>query len=230
MPAKEILEKEFFAKVPNARRINPVYRATFEHMYKAHLEARPGKRLLNIYASRDFSGNREEVYREKFFNECGYEAVDFWEDKLDMPFPDGHFDVIVTTKLILEHISEPQKVVTEFGRLLRQGGEIFLIAPLVRRQHQKPHDYFRFTEFGLRHLFKKAGFREIEISHSNGALATFASYAYFFERGLGLPRWAEKIFDFIHYWIIEPAFYALDRLDNGYGRDLTLYFLVRAKK
>lgn len=237
---KKQLEQEFFTRIPNARKINPVYRSIFELMYKAHLSARPGRRLLNIYASHDFSGNREEVYREKFFNECDYEAVDFWENKFvynenknigahTLPFPDKSFDVVVTTKFIMEHVSDPVKVTSEFKRVLKSGGELFLVAPLVRRQHQKPHDYFRFTEYGLEHLLKKAGFREVEIKPSNGCMATLASYAYFFQRGLNLPKPIERGFDFLHKWIIEPAAFFVDRFDNGYGRDMTLYFLVRAK-
>lgn len=239
--AKKELEREFYNRVPKARKINPFFRSIFEFMYKAHLSARPGKKILNIFASKDFSGNREEFYREKFFNECEYDDVDFWEDnfiykneksneKLSMPFSDNSFDAIVTTKYIMEHISDPQKAVKEFGRILRPGGEAFVVAAHVRRQHQKPHDYFRYTEFVLEKLFREAGFKEVEIGYTNGAMATFAEYFYFFQRGLGVPRFIEKVFDKIHYWVIQPAFFFLDRLDNGYGRDLTQYFLVHAKK
>ena len=240
--SRESLSAEFFTRVPNARRSNPMFRAFFSLMYDAGMEAGPGTRLLNIYASHDLSVNREEVYRERFFNRCEYEAVDFWEDAFvrdggggaygaphTLPFPDAHFDVLVTTKIIMEHISEPEKVVREFARVLKPGGRAFVVAPLVRRQHQKPHDYFRYTEFGLRHLFSKAGFRETEITHSNGAMVTLSTYAYFFQRSI-VPRPLQGIFNWLHYWVIEPAAFFLDRFDNGYGRDLTLYFMVRALK
>lgn len=239
--AKKELEKEFFNRIPKARKINPFFRSIFEFMYKAHLSARPGKKLLNIYASKDFSGERGEVYKEKFFNECGYDEIDFWEDnfiykgekskeKLFLPFADKSFDVLVTTKYIMEHISEPQKAVKEFGRILKNGGEAYIVAAHTRRQHQKPYDYYRYTEFILEKLFKEAGFNDVSIGYTNGAMATFAEYSYFFQRGLGAPRFIEKFFDKIHYWIIQPALFFLDRFDNGYGRDLTQYFLVHAKK
>lgn len=63
---KRQLEKAYFDGVPNARRINPLYRAIFEFFYQAHLRAEPGSRVLNVYASHDFSADREEVYREHF--------------------------------------------------------------------------------------------------------------------------------------------------------------------
>jgi len=243
MENKKVLEKEFFARVPKARRINPFFRSVFEFMYEAHLSAGAGKRLLNVYSSNeiDKSGDREELYHEKFFNECDYDAIDFWKDNFiykgkevsmphTLPFEDKSFDVLVTTKYIMEHVSRPEKVIQEFYRVLRPDGEAFVAASLVRRQHQKPYDYFRYTEFALENLFKKAGFKEIFIKPTNGAMATFAEYFYFFQRGLGLPKAFESFFDFMHYWVISPAFFFLDRFDNGYGRDLTQYFLVRAKK
>lgn len=241
MFTKKELEKEFFDRIPKARRINPFFRSIFEFMYKAHISAHAGKKLLNIYASKDFSGERGEVYKEKFFNECEYEEIDFWEDnfiykgekskeKLSMPFLNNSFDILVTTKYIMEHISEPQKAIREFFRVLRPGGEAFVVAAHVRRQHQKPYDYFRYTEFILEKFAKEAGFNSVSIGYTNGAMGTFGEYSYFLQRGLGLPKFIEKLFDFIHYWVVQPIFFFLDRFDNGYGRDFTQYFLVYLKK
>ena len=242
MPIKprHILEKEFFTRIPKARKINPQYRGFFDLMYDAHCAARPGTRVLNVYASWDLSGDRERVYREQFFDECEYETIDFKEDRFvyagnenenphALPFPDKRFDAIVTTKYIFEHISEPKKVVQEFQRVLRPGGEVFTIVAHVRRQHQAPWDYYRYTEYILEKLFREAGFRQVRITPTNGFLATAASYAYFFQRGLSTPKFIERVFDWMHYWVIEPVLYTLDRLDNGYGKDMTMYFLVRAK-
>ena len=240
--SKKELKREFFRRVPKARPWSPVHQSWFDFMYAAHLLAKPGTRLLNIYASWDFSGNREEVYREKFFSACEYEALDFREDRFvhpakkegedrhRIPFPDQHFDVIVTTKYIMEHISEPETVIQELYRTLKPGGEVFVVAAHVRRQHQKPYDFFRFTEFGLEYLFKKAGFAKMEITASNGWAVTLTSYAYFFERSIPMPRMVERFFDSIYYYIVEPLGFFLDRLDNGYGRDLSLYYLIRAKR
>ena len=240
MFSRDVLEKEFFTHVPKARKINPIYRGFFDIMYQAHVAARPGKKLLNIYASWDLSGERENLYREKFFNECEYAAIDYRNDAFidphnsqkprhAIPYPDSTFDIIVTTKYIMEHISEPEAVVREFRRVLKPGGEVFAIAPHVRRQHQPPWDFYRYTEYALDHLFKKAGFSEVVLTPTNGFMAVVGYYGYFFQRGLGAPKWVERIFDWMHEWILEPVCYSLDRLDKGYGRDMTLYFLIRAK-
>jgi len=246
MKTKGELEKAYFSRVPNARKINPVYRAIFEFMYEAHCLSKPGTLLLNVYASHDFSGNREAVYREEFFKESVYHGVDFWKDKFlpegqteasltstkrhTLPYPDKHFDILVTTKFVLEHVSEPEVVLKEFYRVLKPGGTAFIVMTHLRRQHQNPHDYFRFTEFAADYLLKKVGFAVESIKPTNGYFTVVGMYAYFFQRGLGAPKIIEKTFDLIHYAIIEPVCFFLDRLDNGYGRDLSIYFLARVKK
>ena len=43
-----------------------------------------------------------------------------------------------------------------------------LIAPLEWEEHQQPHDYFRYTRYGLEHLLRCAGFTSIEITPVGG--------------------------------------------------------------
>lgn len=43
----------------------------------------------------------------------------------DLPFPEGHFDSIVTTN-ILDHVKEPQRVLAEIHRCLKKEGHLIL--------------------------------------------------------------------------------------------------------
>jgi SAM-dependent methyltransferase len=228
-----------------------MWQAFFDFMLAAHEQAKAGAKVLNVYASQHASGKRETVYKEHFFSQCEYHHVDFWADRVlpesdltvaaanpstgiqgryALPYGDDYFDLLVNTKIVLEHASEPEAMLREFHRVLKPGGEAFIPAPLVRRQHQKPHDYFRYTEYGLRYLCEKVGFKVLRMDHTNGFAVTATQYANFLQRGLGAPKWIVWFFDKIHYWIIEPAGFLLDKLDNGYGRDFTLYFLTRLQK
>ena len=243
---KKELEYIFFHDIKKARKINPVYRATFEFVYNAHKATTPKTKLLNIYSSTDGAANREDVYRKRFFAEAEYEAMDYWRNRFlpfgedinnyekyeeyILPYPDNHFDIVITTKTIMEHVAEPEIVLKELHRVLKPEGKAFILFTLARRQHYPPYDYFRFTEHGVEYVMKKAGFRNLRIDHSNGFFGTIGQYGYFFTRGLGAPRFIERIFDFLFWAVWEPVCYALDRLDNGYGRNFTHHFMVYAKK
>ncbi len=72
-------------------------------------------------------------------------------------FKDESFDAICCTQ-VLEHISEPEAVLKEMLRILKKEGLLLLTAPQEWYLHQPPHDYFRYTKYGLEHLLCKAGF------------------------------------------------------------------------
>jgi len=64
------------------------------------------------------------------------------------------------------------------GRILKPGGRLFLYAPLVFPEHQAPHDFFRYTSYGLRHLCGKAGLEVVSVVPSNGPLYTGIRMSY----------------------------------------------------
>ena len=74
-----------------------------------------------------------------------------------IPLPDASVDSVLSTQ-VLEHVPHPWKVIREFHRVLRPGGRCLLTAPQENELHEEPHDYFRYTKYGLRVLFEEAGF------------------------------------------------------------------------
>lgn len=96
-----------------------------------------------------------------------YGRLDVAGDLLRMPFRDGAFDAVLCTET-LEHLTEPQAFLLEVARVLRAGGTLHLTAPLNFREHQEPHDYFRYTRHGLRHLSERAGLRVRSIEPEGG--------------------------------------------------------------
>jgi len=84
---------------------------------------------------------------------------------------DGVFDVVLCTE-VLEHLPEPQRAVDEMFRVLKPGGTLILTTRFLFPIHDAPHDYFRFTKYGLRHLLRRFEIRELqEETTSIGALA-----------------------------------------------------------
>ena len=75
---------------------------------------------------------------------------------------------------MLEHLPEPLRVIEELGRVLKPGGTLWLSAPLFYAEHEKPYDFFRYTQFGLRQLFEDAGFEIVEIAWLEGYFGTLS--------------------------------------------------------
>ena len=81
------------------------------------------------------------------------------------------FDVVLCTE-VLEHLREPQQGIDEMFRVLRPGGTLLLTTRFLFPIHDAPHDYFRFTKYGLRHLLRRFEMLELrEETDSVGALA-----------------------------------------------------------
>jgi SAM-dependent methyltransferase len=127
--------------------------------YKRLLETRADKYLSLEYAgAKDYFGT-------------SIKDVDVYGDCQDLPFKSGTIDTVLCVEVI-EHVPEPFKLVQESSRILREGGILILAAPSTFQIHMEPHDYFRFTKYGLQYLIRKAGLRVLSIRSWGRAVAT----------------------------------------------------------
>lgn len=72
----------------------------------------------------------------------------------------GSFEVIFCCE-VLEHVRDPFAAVRGLKHLLVPGGKLVVTAPFMFPLHARPHDYFRFTKWGLDLLFEEWTDREI---------------------------------------------------------------------
>lgn len=89
---------------------------------------------------------------------------------LALPFQAETFDTVLCTQ-VLEHVTRPHVLMYEICRVLRPRGHLVLSAPQTNPLHEAPHDYFRFTRYGLECLAQEAGLRVIRLENFGGALA-----------------------------------------------------------
>ena len=87
-----------------------------------------------------------------------FENVDIVANATRMPFLDETFDLVICDA-VLEHVPNPQAIVSEILRVLRPGGQVYVEVPFLQGFHADPHDYQRYTLPGLRTLL--AGFEPI---------------------------------------------------------------------
>lgn len=95
-------------------------------------------------------------------------------DGSKIPFGDGTFDHVLCVE-VLEHVPDPAVFLAEMIRVLRTGGTLILTVPWSARVHHVPHDYCRFTRFGLAAIVTSAGFADVRIEERGHDIAVVAN-------------------------------------------------------
>lgn len=96
--------------------------------------------------------------------------VNVCSDVRRLPFENASFDCVLSLQ-VLEHVANPLEAIEEISRILRPAGLLLLSVPHLSRLHELPHDYFRFTEYGLRELARCADLEVIELVPTGGIVA-----------------------------------------------------------
>ncbi len=187
------------------------------------------------------AGAGESRHRSAFAH-CVYVAVDLavgddaWDygdidcvgDLAAIPMARDSFDAALNV-VVLEHLTHPDQALAEIARVLKPGGKLLLIAPQQWEVHQAPHDYFRFTRYGLEELCGRTGLALQSIEPMGGYFSLLArrltGALNFFQGGV---RWLA--FPFVAAAVVPAALLipSLDFLDSR--KDFTLAYRCIARK
>lgn len=164
---KMIREQEFYPKTIGLL-TNPVYIARknlVEHI--TPLAHRLSGKLLDI-------GCGTKPYQKLFDNVATYVGLeldtpnnrqhknaDIFFDGIHIPCADAEFDSIFMSQ-VLEHVFEPDQLLQEINRILKPNGQFLLTVPFMWDEHEQPHDYGRYSSFGIKYLLEKHGFTILE--------------------------------------------------------------------
>jgi len=99
---------------------------------------------------------------------------DEYFDGVHIPYKDEIFDGILSTQ-VLEHVEDLSLLLAECNRVLKPGGKFIVSVPFVYKEHEQPHDYRRFTSFGLTQLLSLNGFKMESSIKCLSAIETIAT-------------------------------------------------------
>lgn len=101
-------------------------------------------------------------------------VVDVYASGLALPFDAAVFDTVVCFE-VLEHVPDPVRLLQETRRVLRPTGHLVLTTPQTWGLHEVPHDYFRYTPYGLTELAEAADLEVIRVVPTSGFWVTWAA-------------------------------------------------------
>lgn len=104
--------------------------------------------------------------------------VDMTMDIHHTGFRSNSIDYIVLD-CVLEHVSEPQKVIDEAYRILKEGGKIICTAPWIFPYHGYPKNFYNISKDGHKLLFSTFSKMEMEMHHGPSAALTNLVSEYF---------------------------------------------------
>jgi SAM-dependent methyltransferase len=158
-----------------------------------------------------------------------YSRIDIRGDLENLPLRGASVNCIVCM-VVLEHTRNPRQVLVEFARVLKPGGMLVMVVPFLWEEHQIPHDYFRFTRYGIRLLFESSSFRLDLLSPIGGFFWLCA------RRSVNLLTFFQGGWRWILFAVLAPFFgllfplmlYFMDDLDKV--KSYSLGFRIRATK
>lgn len=190
-------------------------------------------------------GCGESPYREFFLAYAQkYIGVDwagsFHETRADivadlnnpLPIESEVADTVVSLS-VMEHLCKPQTMLNEAFRILKPGGRIVLQVPWQWWIHEAPYDFYRYTPYGLKYLFEKAGFDNIVVEpHSGFFTAVILKCNYFTNRFVYGPkpiRWLIKAGLWPFWYVGQKIAPLLDKLDRDWALETCGYFVTAQK-
>jgi SAM-dependent methyltransferase len=100
--------------------------------------------------------------------------LDFESDVCSpLPIRSESFDSIILSD-VLEHIPNPELLWHEMARIIKDQGKLLLSVPFYYGLHEAPDDYYRYTEFALRHFASLSGLKILILEPLGGTPEIFA--------------------------------------------------------
>jgi SAM-dependent methyltransferase len=152
--------------------------------YLYEIGNKPGLRILEI-GSREVTGPSRD--REKF-SKAEYIGFDYYAGnnvdvvgdahKLSSYFKEGEQFDLIYSSACFEHFAMPWLVATEIAKMLKVGGIVFVETHFSFSAHERPWNFFQYSDMALKTLFSPAlGFECVDVGMSNPIVGRFSSLA-----------------------------------------------------
>jgi SAM-dependent methyltransferase len=99
-----------------------------------------------------------------------YAGVSIVADISSLPYESRSVDAVICNT-VLEHVTNPEKVIEEISRVMKPGGLVYITVPFLFPFHASPDDYKRWSASGIKNLMSE--FEIVESGIRAGPFSTF---------------------------------------------------------
>lgn len=217
----------FSITLKNLLNFNYITKKNSHRVYN-HLKKNAQSKNLLIVGGGSVGNNSEFLYNSNDFNTFSIDIynndnVDVVADAHKIPFKSNSIGA-VWIQAVLEHVLDPEIVVSEIYRVLETDGIVYAEVPFMQSVHEGAYDFKRYSRSALRYLFKK--FDLISIGPIDGAGSALRwSIKYLFE-GLFRSRNAGKLI----FYMLFPLSWIDHFIPEKYKNDsATGYYILCSK-
>ena len=138
--------------------VNIIFERKFDEIAKKYLKGKlidigcgikPYQGMLSGYISEHIGVDHYDCTHDQ-------SNIDHFGSAYEIPVAANSFDSAICTA-VLEHLEEPQQAIVECYRVLKNDGYAIYSVPFIWHLHEEPRDFFRYSRYGLQHLFEKSG-------------------------------------------------------------------------
>lgn len=167
--------------------------------------------------------NGELVNQDIYWPDDSRKNINIYSPIHNIPSVDSVFDTVICIA-VLEHVENPDAVISEFFRVLKPGGHVIATVPFLQPEHKIPTDYQRYTKDGLETIFIVNNF---EIVSTENLFTVYHTLHWIVFEWLHLCN--NLLYKFLRI-IILPLLYILSTNSNLKSDKLASAFQVIARK
>lgn len=144
--------------------------------------------------------------------------IQFIADAHNVPIQSKSVDAVLI-QAVLEHVINPELVVSEIYRVLKDNGIVYSETPFLQAIHEGPFDFTRYTPTGHQYLFKS--FKCVKSGYVGGVGTSMTWSIEYIYRAIFRSILIGKLFKIFFFWIrfvdyVVPVEYNFDSANGCY--------------
>lgn len=126
--------------------------------------SKPYKTLFNVekYIGLDFENPGHPHINEQ---------IDVFYDGKKIPFENEYFDSVFSSE-VFEHVFNLDEILKEINRVMKPRALMLITCPFAICEHEVPHDFARYSSYGIKYLLEKNGFEVLHQDKTGNSVET----------------------------------------------------------